>query len=180
MPMTVGPVSRLALYGAFVAVVVVANVVTDRLGVVTVLGATATAGTWLAGLAFVARDTLHEAGGSHWVLAAILAGAVASAAFSPALALAAGIAFLISETADWAVYAPLRRRGRLRAAVASNAVGSVVDTAAFLAIAGFPLAVAPTQVAVKGGISIAAALIVGRIGALSRQPLHGGGAGSHA
>ena len=48
----------LAVIGAIVA----ANVATSALGMVTWLGVAATAGTWLAGLALVARDWLHRRG----------------------------------------------------------------------------------------------------------------------
>jgi hypothetical protein len=38
-----------------------------------------------------------------------------------------------------AVYTPLRRRGRRRAVVVSNALGALGDTVVFLLVAGFPL-----------------------------------------
>jgi len=169
---------RFALTAGFVGVIVAANAATSALGIVTVAGVTVTAGTWLAGLAFVARDGLHGAGGSRWVLAAIVAGAAVSAALSPALALASGVAFLLSELADWSVYAPLRRRGRTLAALASNVVGSFVDTATFLLIAGFPLALAPAQVAIK--ITVSAAAVLGVRLAVLRQPVLTSGGGRHA
>ncbi len=164
-PAPVGPL--LALVG----VVLAANFATTQLGLVTWLGLTATAGTWLAGLAFVARDALHEAGGRWWVLAGIGAGATLSAALSPQLAIASCVAFTVAELADYAVYAPLRRRGRTRAALASNMVGSIVDTVLFLLLAGFPLSGTATQVAVKVGTT-SAVVIGGACLALLRQPLH--------
>jgi uncharacterized PurR-regulated membrane protein YhhQ (DUF165 family) len=101
----------------------------------------ATAGTYFIGLTFVLRDLLHDTAGRRWTLAVIAAGAVLSfAVASPAIALASAAAFALSETADLAVYSPLRRRGYLRAAVASNVVGAAVDTVVFLTVAGFPLA----------------------------------------
>ena len=145
---------------AFVAVVIATNVITATLGVVTWLGIAATAGTWLAGLAFVARDWVHDALGPRWVAACILAGAAISAAFSPTLAVASAAAFLLSEAADFAVYAPLRKRGRVRAALASNVVGSVVDSAIFLWLAGFPMALLGTQVGLKVAVSTATVLLI--------------------
>jgi len=109
-------VSKFAYLAAFVAVVLIANATTNALGMVTWLGVTATAGTWIAGFGFVARDGLQEAASRRWVWIAILAGAALSALFSPALALASAVAFLVSEGADWAVYTPLRRRTPLGAA----------------------------------------------------------------
>jgi uncharacterized PurR-regulated membrane protein YhhQ (DUF165 family) len=38
------------------------------------------------------------------------------------------------------VYTPLRERGYVRAAIASNVVGALVDTVLFLWVAGFPIA----------------------------------------
>ena len=58
---------------------------------------------------------------------------------APFIALASAAAFLLAEVADLAVYTPLRKRGYVRAAIASNGVGSFVDTIAFLTIAGFSI-----------------------------------------
>lgn len=159
------------------AAVIAANYTTATLGVVSWLGITATAGTWLAGLAFVARDWLHEEGGPRWVAVAVLLGAGVSAVMSPALALASGVAFLLSELCDWGVYAPLRRRGKTRAALASNVVGSVVDSAAFLLLAGFPLSLLGTQVLVK--VAASTAVVMGVRLAVSRQSLHAASGGRH-
>lgn len=53
----------------------------------------------------------------------------------PSLALASGVAFLLSEAADFTVYTPLRRRSRDAAVWASATVGSFVDSCLFLALA---------------------------------------------
>ena len=67
-----------------------------------------------------------------------------------AVALASATAFVLSELADLIVYQPLRRRGWLRAVIASNAVGAPVDTVLFLALAGFPIwAAVPGQLLAK-------------------------------
>ena len=155
---------------AFVTIVIAANAATNTLGLVHWLGLTATAGTWIAGFALVARDSIHDTLGRRWIAAAILAGAAISATFSPALALASAVAFAASESADWAIYAPLRRRGRTAAALASNAVGAVVDSVLFLAIAGFPLSAAWTQTVVKIGTTSLLVIGVSLI-ALLRQPV---------
>lgn len=164
---------------AFLAVVVFTNLITAQLGVVDWLGISATAGTWLAGFAFVARDATQEGLGPRWVVGCILGGALISAAFSPQLALASATAFLLSELADFAVYTPLRRSGRARAALASNAVGSVVDSALFLLIAGFPLSLVWAQVGIKFGVTTAF-VFAGRGLALLRQPVYAEGGGGDA
>ena len=152
---------------AFVAIVVAANLATQAWGVVSVLGVTATAGTWLAGFGFVARDALHETGGRRWVISAIALGAVVSAGIAPALALASAAAFTVSELADWAIYTPLRDRSIVAAALASNTVGAVLDSAVFLALAEFPLSGVWTQTLVK--VATTTALVIGVRLALLRQ-----------
>lgn len=119
---------------------VAANWLTARYGMVTVLpGLAATAGTYAAGLALLARDAVQDAAGRWGVLAAIAAGGALTALTSPALAAASTAAFIVAECADMAVYTPLRARGWARAVLASNAVGAMLDTFVFLALAGFPV-----------------------------------------
>ena len=166
---------RILSLAALVGAVVAANALTNSLGLVTWLGLTATAGTWVAGFAFLARDGLHEWGGRRWVLAGILIGAVLSALLSPMLALASAVAFTVSELADYAVYSPLRRSGWARASIASNVVGSVVDTVLFLWIAGFPLDGTLTQVVVKVGTTTA--VVLGVRLALLRKPVRASSGG---
>lgn len=123
---------------AYAAAVVAANWLTVRYGMVAALpGVATTAGTYAAGAALLARDTVQDAAGRWGVLAAITAGGALTAATSPTLAAASTVAFLLAECADMAVYTPLRRRGWTRAVLASNAVGGVLDTFTFLWLAGF-------------------------------------------
>jgi uncharacterized PurR-regulated membrane protein YhhQ (DUF165 family) len=49
--------------------------------------------------------------------------------------LASVVAFAVAELTDFAIYTPLRKRGYIRAALASNVVSAVVDTVLFLNIA---------------------------------------------
>ena len=165
---------------AFIRIVVATNAVTSALGVVTWLGIAATAGTWLAGLSFVARDSVHDALGSRWVVGCIIAGAAVSAAFSPTLALASATAFLLSEFADFAIYAPLRRRGYLRAALVSNLAGSVVDSLVFLSIAGFPMSIIWAQVGIKYATTTVVVLLIWGCRAVFRQPINTSGGGRNA
>ena len=130
-----------AAAAVFLACILAANYVTTEYGMVPVgFGLMATAGTYLAGLTFVLRDALQDAAGNWAVMGLIVLGAALSYLVSdPFIALASGVAFLVSEVADLLVYTPLRKRGYIRAAVASNVVGSLVDTVLFLWIAGFPI-----------------------------------------
>lgn len=121
---------------AYIATIFAANLAITSVGIVPVgFGLLAPAGVYFAGLAFSLRDALQETLGRRWVIAAIVIGALVSASLSAQLALASGLAFLISELADFMVYSPLRERGWLGAVVASNLVGVIVDSALFLWLA---------------------------------------------
>lgn len=169
-----------AAVAVFVALVVTANWLTATYGLIPVgLGLMATAGTWCAGLVLVARDLVHDTAGRLAVLGCIVVGAALSAWLTaPQLAVASGVAFAVSELADFAVYQPLRRRGWARAVLASSLVGALVDTVLFLWLAGFPIAEAlPGQLFAKT-VAIASVVLVGVLVrlALPRQSVHAEGA----
>jgi uncharacterized PurR-regulated membrane protein YhhQ (DUF165 family) len=166
---------------AYVACIVGANIATNSFGFVPVgFGLAATAGTYAAGLALLARDVVQDVAGRRAVVAAVAVGAALSAWLStPALALASGAAFLVSELADMAIYTPLRKRGWVRAVLASNLVGSAVDSIVFLGLAGFPIwSSLPGQMVGKviwaSLIPVAAVVVVRRV--VLRQPVHAEGA----
>lgn len=120
----------------YVATVYLANWAITRWGIVSVgFGLVAPAGVYFAGLAFTLRDAVHETLGRAWVVAAILLGALLSWQASATFAVASGVAFLVSELADMAVYTPLRARSPTWALALSNTVGAVVDSALFLWLA---------------------------------------------
>lgn len=99
-------------------------------------GLMAPSGVLMVGLALVLRDAVHEKLGAKWALAAIALGAGLSFATSPAaLAIASTIAFVLAELGDFAVYSPLRKRGKALAVVASGAVGAVADSLLFVWLA---------------------------------------------
>jgi uncharacterized PurR-regulated membrane protein YhhQ (DUF165 family) len=99
-------------------------------------GLMAPAGVLFAGLAFTMRDLMQDRLGRRWTFAAIGFGGLLSLAISaPFVAVASAAAFLVSEAADMLVYTPLRERGPIRAVVASNVIGSVMDSALFLWLA---------------------------------------------
>jgi uncharacterized PurR-regulated membrane protein YhhQ (DUF165 family) len=99
-------------------------------------GLTAPSGVLAIGVALVLRDMVHRRAGPWWTLACILVGSVLSLTVAPpALALASAVAFLLSELADFAVYAPLARRRLALAVLLSGIVGAAVDSALFLWLA---------------------------------------------
>jgi len=122
---------------AYVGFIFGANWAIQRFGVVPVgFGLVAPAGVYFAGGVFVARDIVQLTLGKRIVLAAILVGAGFSALISARLAVASGVAFFVSETADYAVYTPLAERGRIVLAVLlSDTVGLALDSALFLYLA---------------------------------------------
>lgn len=165
---------------AYVGSVVLANWLTAHYGLVPVgFGLVATAGTYAAGLAFVARDAVQDTAGRLAAVGALAVGAAVSWFVStPALAVASAVAFGLSELVDMAVYTPLRRRGYVRAAVASNLVGSVVDTVLFLWLAGFGLSwvVVSGQLVGKAWITAVVVAVVVIARALLRDSLRAKGA----
>jgi uncharacterized PurR-regulated membrane protein YhhQ (DUF165 family) len=146
----------------FVGTVFAANWAITRYGAVPVgFGLLAPAGVYFAGLAFTLRDVLHEFGGRWAVLAAIAAGAACSALVATAaLVVASAVAFTVSELADMAVYAPLRRRRWWAAVAASNAVGLLVDSTLFLWLAFGSLAFLPGQVIGKAWVTLLAVALL--------------------
>lgn len=127
---------RIGSAAAYIAAIVAANWLTAHFGLWPVgFGLVATAGTYAAGSAFVARNAVQDTSGRTAAIVAIFAGAALSAWLStPELAVASAGAFLVAEGLDMSVYTPLRRRGWVRAAAPANVVGATVDTTAFIAL----------------------------------------------
>lgn len=145
-------------FGVYLGCIVGANWLIVTFGPQPVgFGLVAPAGVYVVGLSFLARDYLQDAKGRAWTVGAIVGGALLSALLTgPALGLASGAAFLLSEGADMAVYTPLRERGHwLAGVVASNTVGLVVDSALFLTLAFGSLAYLPGQIIGKAWVTAA-------------------------
>lgn len=126
-------------------------------------GLEAPSGVLMIGLALVLRDAVHEKLGAKWALAAIGVGAALSFATAPpALALASTIAFALAELADFAVYTPLRSKGRSMAVLASGAVGAVLDSVFFVLLAFGSLEFAAGTILAKLYASAAVAAFLAR------------------
>ena len=149
---------------AYLATIVGANLAITYFGFVPVgFGLMAPAGVFCAGLALGARDWLQEASGRRrWVVvAAIGLGALLSAFLSPALAVASGTAFLVSELSDMAVYTPLRDRGYVLTGVAlSNTVGLAIDSVLFLMLAFGSLDFLAGQIVGKVEVTVATVVVL--------------------
>jgi len=110
-------------------------------------GVMAPSGVLMIGVALVLRDLVQRRLGAGFSAFAVLVGALISTVLAPpALVIASGVAFLLSEFADLAVYTPLARRRLLAAVVVSSLVGLVVDSIVFLWLAFGSLAFLPGQV----------------------------------
>ncbi len=162
---------------AYAAAIIAANALTHRYGLVPVgFGLTATAGTYCAGAALMLRNQVQDLLGRRFVVAAIVAGAALSAFTSPALALASGVAFGVSELADTALYTPLRRKGWARAVLLASLLGAVLDSLLFLSLAGFPvtaLGVLGQVVGKAWAVWLPVAVVTLGRGVRRRDPVHG-------
>ncbi len=144
--------------GVYIGIIVLANWLITRFGAVDVgFGLMAPAAVYAAGAAFTARDVLQDLLGKWWVCGAILVGAALSAAYASSvrIAVGSGVAFLVSEFLDFAVYTPLRDQNWPIAVLASNAVGLVCDSILFLWIAFGNFDFLPGQVVGKTWITLA-------------------------
>lgn len=113
-------------------------------------GLMAPSGVVMIGAALVLRDLVQRRLGVVYGFAAIIAGTAISALLAPpALVIASATAFLISETADFAVYTPLAKRQLIAAVVASSLVGLVLDSIIFLWLAFGSLDFLPGQIVGK-------------------------------
>ena len=112
-------------------------------------GLYAPSGVLAIGLGFTLRDLVQRSLGLKWTITAILAGAALSAWLNPFLALASGVAFLLSESLDLIVYTPLQERNLIAAVMGSNIVGIIVDSVIFLTLAFGSLQFLPGQIVGK-------------------------------
>lgn len=153
----------------YVATIFLANALVAWVGPVPVgFGLMAPAGVWAAGLALTLRDLIQDRHGRRMVVWCILGGAAISAGLSGRLALASGVAFLVSEFADFAVYTPLRRYSWLGAIAASNGVGLVLDSVLFLSLAFGSLEWLPGQIVAKMWVTLATVVLLWGVKSVQR------------
>lgn len=146
-----------ALAIAYVASIVAGVWAVDAIGVVPVgFGLMAPAAVYFVGLTLIFRDLVQETGGKRFAILLVVIGALLSALLSPQLALASGVAFLVSELIDLVVYTRLRRNGLVLAMLGSNAVSIVIDSLIFLSIAFGSLEFLPGQIVGKALASVVA------------------------
>jgi len=124
-------------------------------------GLMAPSGVLMIGAALVLRDAVHRLMGWQWAVAAIAIGAALSFQFSaPALVAASVAAFILSELADLAVYAPLQRKRLVIAVLLSGVIGAAVDSAVFLLLAFGSLDFISGQIVGKAWATIAAGAVI--------------------
>lgn len=155
-------------FAAFAATVPMANWLIGNVGTECIpngpclipvgFGLMAPSGVLMVGAALVLRDVVHERLGQWWAVAAIVVGAILSAFFAaPALVTASATAFLLAEAADFAVYAPLRRKHLAWAVLLSGVAGAVIDSAVFLWLAFGSLSLIEGQIVGKMWMTLLAA-----------------------
>ena len=136
-----------AAFTVYVAAIALSNWLIVHVGIPTApggphltpvgFGLLAPSGVWAAAVSFPARDVTQRLGGRWLGVLAILIGAAVSWRISdPHIAMASGVTYLCSETADFAVYTPLQRRWFVPAVFASGCVAIIVDSILFLHLAG--------------------------------------------
>lgn len=124
-------------------------------------GLWAPSGVLLAGFSLVLRDLVHHCLGWRWALAAIFAGSALSGLVSePSLVIASVSAFLFAELADFAVYAPMKKRYPAMAVIVSGLAGSFVDSAIFLSLAFGSVEFLAGQVLGKFWMSLIAGMMI--------------------
>lgn len=139
--------------GAFVGLlcsVYLANYLVLHVGIVTVWPTSlrAPAGVYMAGVAFLFRDTVQRLAAVRIALWAIAAGAALTWLISPRLAVASGVAFAASELVGLVVLAALGRRLVLGIGLA-QAASAAVDSLLFLWLAFHSLTFFPGQFVAK-------------------------------
>lgn len=149
------------LLTGYAAAIAAANWATTLWPQVSVAGLHIPAGAFFAGLVFTVRNLLQDAAGSRTALIAVVAGAALSGLVaSPHVALASATAFAISETADFAVYTPLRRRRPIVAMALSNTLGLLLDSMVFLSLAFGSLSLFGGQVTGKAITTVLAVSVL--------------------
>lgn len=153
---------RGAIYvSIYLATIVASATLVTYIGVIPVgLGLMAPAGAYVIGVTMVFRDLAQDQLGPRWTYAALLVGTLLSVLVSPAIAFAAAVAFLVSETLDQLTYTPLRKRSLIIAVLASNAVGIVADSLLFTQLAFGTIEYAPGQIWAKAVSTVVAVVVL--------------------
>lgn len=119
---------------AYLSSILLANVIVNTFGIVTVLGLTFPAGAPLIGMTFTLRDMVQRRWGKlhcwWWMLAASLI----TVLFNPTLAYASFAAFLVAEGIDWVIYTAVPG-SFVKRVLLSNLVGLPMDSIVFVALA---------------------------------------------
>ncbi len=167
--------------GLYIFTIYAANWAINHWGIVPVgFGLEAPAGVYFVGVALTLRDIVNHQIGRAAVVVSILIGALLSYSLGngqipggvTSIAVASGVAFLVSELADFSVYTPLRKRGWFPAVVASNAVGLTLDSILFLWLAfGSMHGLLPGQLVGKAWMTVAAVLVLALIQTRRREAL---------
>jgi queuosine precursor transporter len=133
----------LILAAGYVSLVVLANWLASRYVISVGFGRMAPAGVLCIGAVLVLRDWLQQLRGLLWTMPLVYAAGLASWGIGDIagwtklekVAVASVIAFTVSETAEAAVFTPLRNRNLTLGVALSGTVGNAIDSWLFLQIA---------------------------------------------
>lgn len=154
----------IAAAACYLATIVGANWAVHRFGAIPVgFGYLAPAGVYFVSAALILRDAVQYTLGKPVTLAIMAAGVLLSFIVAgPALAVASGAAFAVSETLDFALFTWIAPRWAL-AVFAGGFAGLVADSIVFLWLAFGSLAFLPGQIIGKSyGVLMATAVIAWR------------------
>lgn len=162
-------VARTIVLSLYLLSIVAGVVAIDLFGIVPIPGGfMAPAAVYVVGVTLILRDWLHELAGRRIALLAIIAGAALSAVVDVRLAVASGLAFLISEVLDLLVYEQVRNRfdSVPTGMAVSNAFSIPVDSFIFLTLAFGSLDFFWGQVIGKGIATVVAILVLVGLGTI--------------
>ena len=119
---------------AYLASILIANVMVNTWHLVTIAGITFPAGAPMIGLTFTFRDLVQRRFGKWQCWVWMVAASLITVAFNPQLALASFAAFLVGEGVDWVIYTTCPGSFSKRV-VMSNLFGLPLDSVVFVALA---------------------------------------------
>ena len=119
---------------AYLSSILLANVVVNHFGIVTIWGLTFPAGAPLIGLTFTFRDMVQRKYGKYKCWWWMIGASIITLCFNWQLALASMAAFLVAEGVDWLIYTSVPGSFTKRVLL-SNLLGLPLDSVIFVVLA---------------------------------------------
>ena len=119
---------------AYIVSVLLANILVDYFGIVTILGLTFPAGVVFVGLTFSFRDFAQRFWGVWKIWLFIVIATFITLFMNWQIAIASVTAFLISETIDWLIFTIVKKDFIYRILI-SNIISTPIDSITFVVLA---------------------------------------------